>query len=57
MIAPKRVIIHCPYCGSSNIRAGKENDNIIRCTCRSCGALFEFDVVKEQIVKPEAENK
>jgi len=57
MIAPQRVVIKCPECGSVNIRAGKENDNTIKCTCRACGLRFEYDVVKEEVVKPKAETK
>jgi len=52
MTAPQRIVIKCPECGSVNIRAGKENDDTIKCTCRACGLRFEFDVVKEEIIKP-----
>jgi transposase-like protein len=51
MTAPL-IEIRCPECGSNRVRRGKENDNVIRCTCKSCGKLFEFDVVKEEVVKP-----
>jgi transposase-like protein len=51
MTAPKRVTIRCPECGSVNVREGKIDDNILRCTCYECGKLFNFDVKMEKVVK------
>jgi transcription elongation factor Elf1 len=53
MTAAKRIVIKCPECGSVNVRAGKENDNTMKCTCRNCGLRFEFDVKTEKVVNAE----
>lgn len=54
MTAAKRVLIKCPECGSVNVRAGKADDDTMKCTCRACGLRFDYDVVKEEVVTPKS---
>jgi len=48
--------IRCPECGSNRVRRGKENDNVLKCTCQKCGLRFEYDVLLEKIIQ-EGEQK